>query len=160
MDNKKVANLLRSVADVFEQDIEGDVRRNLLKSVSELVEDEKRELKEKAEKAKQKFSLDNALALIRKMDENDKIRAYKDKLKEVDPKYKRILTNMDKVREEVIQTHLKEFKLGLEPKDLLTAIPNAKEFKLPNGKTLEEVIKNAKSTFEIGRDNEVETKVD
>jgi hypothetical protein len=157
MDNKKVANLLRSVADVFEQDIDGDVRRNLVKSVTDLIEDEKNELKKKAEKVKQKYSLDNALALIRKMEENDKIRAYKDKLKEVDPKYKRILTNMDKVREEVIQTHLKEFKLGLEPKDLLTAIPNASEFTLPNGKTLKEVLMNAKSTFGINVDNSTET---
>jgi hypothetical protein len=157
MDNKKVANLLRSVADVFEQNIDGDVRRNLVKSVTDLIEDEKNELKKKAEEAKQKYSLDNALTLIRKMDENDKIRAYKDRLKEVDPKYKRILTNMDKIREEVIQTHLKEFKMGIEPKDLLTVIPNANEFKLPNGKTLKDVLMNAKSTFGIDTDNTTET---
>jgi len=159
MDNKKVASLLRSVADVFDQNIEGDVKTNLLKSVMDLVEDEKKQLEKKAQEAKDKFSLNNALALIRKMDENDKIRAYKDKLKEVDPKYKRILTNMDKAREEIIQNHLKEFKLGVEPKDILTMIPNAKDFTLPNGKTLEDIIKNAKSSFTIGTDNKTETTV-
>jgi hypothetical protein len=111
MGNKKMANLLRSVADVFDQNIESDVKTNLLKSVMDLVEDEKKQLEKKAQEAKDKFSLKNALTLIRKMDENDKIRAYKDKLREVDPKYKRIISDMDKARDEVIQTHLKEFKL-------------------------------------------------
>lgn len=117
MDNKKVASLLRSVADVFDQDIKSDVKSNLLKSVMDLVDDEKVQLKKEAQEAKDKFSLNSALTLIRKMDENDKIRAYKDKLREVDPKYKRILTNMDKERDEIIQEHIKEFKFEAEKVD-------------------------------------------
>lgn len=154
MDNKKVAKVLHSIANVFEQkNLDSNVAKDLLSSVIDLIGVSETE-------ESNKFNVDSALTLIKKMEENDKIRTYKDKLKEVDPKYKEILSDMDKTREEVIQSHLKEFKLGLQAKDLINMIPNANDFKLPNGKTLEAVLNSSKSSFGVGVDNNLELTVE
>ena len=145
--NKKIAFLLRSVANVFETDIECKIKNELLEAtigfigVNELIDkkDTKAEalLRKEDERAK---TIKDALHLIRKMDENDTIKAYKDKLIKADPSYKRTLTDIDKVRGYIIEEHIKEYKFGLDE----NVIPSLKDYKLPGGKSLDKILKDSK----------------
>ena len=158
MDTKEITTLLRSLADVYESDTNDDSKKLIFNMIMDkvkpniVVEEEKIEnpLTKSPVKAyeftdsdvKKGYHVKNIVSLIKKIEENDKIKAYKDRLAKADPSYKDILSDIDKTRGEIIENHMKEFKYGDDmTEDILTAIPDNRDFRFPGGHTLEEILK-------------------
>lgn len=153
MDNKEIATLLRSLADVYESNTNSDSMKVIFKMIMDKVTphgvggssgftdtEDKSPYIFTSSDVKNGYHVKNILQLIKKMEENDKLRAYKVKLTAADPSYERILTDIDKTRGDIIEKHIEQFKHGVEVEDILTTVPNDIDYKLPGGKTLREIL--------------------
>lgn len=108
MDNKKVSNLLRAVADLMDQTTEVVVETN--KEISKTVE------------KVQEDGLNYALKLIKRIDENDAIRSYKNKMTGTNKKLSEALEEIQKMREKAVSDMIKESKNIKSPTDTLFQI--------------------------------------
>ncbi len=135
MDNsKKIAPLLRSIADVCEQNIDEKHKIALVRSALVMIGGEEEDQHKKAIKT--------TLDLIHKMDKIGRGGTKKN------PIYKEFYSEIDKIRSEWIDKHHKEYKMELDEETLLKLIPNAKDFKTSNGDSLVDVLKKSKLIME------------
>jgi len=96
MDNKKVSNLLRAVADLMDQ-------------TTEVVVEKQKEVVKSIEKTNQDF-LAHSLKLMKKIEENDTIRAYKNKLSEKNKTLVDALKEIQDLREKALEDMIKDSK--------------------------------------------------
>ena len=87
MSNKKMVNLLRAVADFMDETTENTPVEKTEKD---------------SQKKKDEDFIKHTLALIKKIEEKDVIRAYKNKLKDADKKYGGVFEEIEKLREQAI----------------------------------------------------------
>lgn len=96
MDNKKVSNLLRAVADLMDQ-------------TTEVVVETQKEIVKNVEKTNEDF-LTHSLRLMRKIEENDTVRAYKNKLSDKNESLVKALREIQELREKALEDMVKESK--------------------------------------------------
>jgi len=100
MDNKKVTNLLRAVADLMDQ-------------TTEVVVETQKETVEKTQEETRKASEDfltHSLRLMKKIEENDAIRAYQTKLGKTNKNLADALEEIRKMRGKAIEDMINEAK--------------------------------------------------
>ena len=115
MDNKKVSNLLRAVADLMDQTTEVvvETQKEIVKNVEKT--------QEETRKASEDF-LTHSLKLIKKIEENDAIRAYQIKLGKTDKKLANALEEIRKMREKAIEDMMKDVKHITNPMDFMSQV--------------------------------------
>ena len=96
MDNKKISNLLRAVADLMDQ-------------TTEVVVETQKEVVKNVEKTNQDF-LAHSLRLMKKVEENDTVRAYKNKLSAKNKSLADALKEIQELREKALEDMVKESK--------------------------------------------------
>lgn len=96
MDNKKVSNLLRAVADLMDQ-------------TTEVVVETQKQVVKNVEKANQDF-LTHSLKLMNRIEENDKLRAYKNELFKKNKSLADALKEIQELREKALEDMIKESK--------------------------------------------------
>lgn len=97
MDSKKVSNLLRAVADLMDQ-------------TTEVVVETQEEV------------LTHSLRLMKKIEDNDAIRAYQTKLGRTNKNLADALEEIRKMREKAINDMMKEAKSASNPMDLMSQV--------------------------------------
>lgn len=112
MDNKKISNLLRAVADLMDQTTEVvvETQKEIVKSVEKT--------QEETRKASEDF-LAHSLKLMKKIEENDAIRAYQNKLSKQNKNLADALKEIQKMREKAIFDMIEEGKKIKTPVDLM-----------------------------------------
>lgn len=96
MDNKKVSNLLRAVADLMYQ-------------TTEVVVETQKQVVKNVEKVNQDF-LTHSLKLMNNIEENDRIRAYKKRMMEKNRTLAEALKEIQELREKALEDMVKESK--------------------------------------------------
>jgi len=96
MDNKKISNLLRAVADLMDQ-------------TTEVVVETQKQVVKNVEKANQDF-LTHSLKLMNRIEENDKLRAYKNELFKKNKSLADALKEIQELREKALEDMIKESK--------------------------------------------------
>ena len=96
MDNKKVTNLLRAVADLMDQTTEVvvETQKEIVKSVEKT--------QEERQKASEDF-LTHSLKLMKRIEDNDAIRAYQNKLGKTNKSLADALEEIRKMREKAME---------------------------------------------------------
>ena len=96
MDNKKVTNLLRAVADLMDQTTEVvvETQKEIVKSVEKT--------QEERQKASENF-LTHSLKLMKRIEDNDAIRAYQNKLGKTNKSLADALEEIRKMREKAME---------------------------------------------------------
>ena len=112
MDNKKISNLLRAVADLMDQatEVVVETQKEIVKSVEKT--------QEETRKASEDF-LAHSLKLMKKIEENDAIRAYQNKLGKQNKNLADALKEIQKMREKAIFDMIEEGKKIKTPIDLM-----------------------------------------
>jgi len=112
MDNKKISNLLRAVADLMDQTTEVvvETQKEIVKSVEKT--------QEETRKASEDF-LAHSLKLMKKIEENDAIRAYQNKLGKQNKNLADALKEIQKMREKAIFDMIEESKKIKTPTDFV-----------------------------------------
>ena len=105
MDNKKISNLLRAVADLMDQ-------------TTEAVVETQKEVVKTVEKTNEDF-FNHSLKLMKKIEENDAIRAYQNKLSKQNKNLADALKEIQKMREKAIFDMIEEGKKIKTPIDLM-----------------------------------------
>ena len=106
MNSKKVSNLLRAVAD-------------LMDDTTEVVQETQKDMVKTIEKNTNEY-LEHSLKLIKKLEENDTIRAYKNKLTKQNKTLADALVEIQKLRENAIEDMIRDAKGISNPMDLFT----------------------------------------
>ena len=115
MNSKKLSNLLRAVAD-------------LMDDTTEVVQETQKEFKKTVENTTNDY-LEHSLKLIKKLDENDTIRAYKNKLGKQNKALSDALLEIQKLREKAIQDMMDDAKKITNPIDFFNkTVSNSKKF--------------------------------
>ena len=115
MDNKKVSNLLRAVAD-------------LMDNTTEVVQETQKEVVKTIEKGTSDY-LEHSLKLMKKIEENDTIRAYKNKMIRQNKTMADAFTEIQKLREEAIEGLIKDAKNISNPLDFFNkTVSNTEKF--------------------------------
>lgn len=96
MDNKKVSNLLRAVADLMDQ-------------TTAVVVETQKEVVKNIEKTNQDF-LTHSLKLMKRIEENDTIRAYQTKLTKSNKSLAEALKEIQELREKALEDMIKDSK--------------------------------------------------
>ena len=112
MDNKKVTNLLRAVADLMDQTTEVvvETQKEIVKSVEKT--------QEERQKASEDF-LTHSLKLMKRIEDNDAIRAYQNKLGKTNKSLADALEEIRKMREKAISDMIEDAKKIKTPMDLV-----------------------------------------
>lgn len=112
MDNKKISNLLRAVADLMDQTTEVvvETQKEIVKSVEKT--------QEETRKASEDF-LAHSLKLMKRIEENDAIRAYQNKLGKQNKNLADALKEIQKMREKAISDMIEDTKKIKTPMDLV-----------------------------------------
>jgi predicted metal-dependent hydrolase len=105
MENKKVSNLLRAVADLMDETTEMVVEAN--KNVIEKTIANSEKIVEQTVNSQKEF-LDHSLKLMKKIEENDSIRAYKNKLAKTNNNLKDALEEIQRMREQAMRDLIKD----------------------------------------------------
>jgi ribosome recycling factor len=115
MDNKKVTNLLRAVADFMDQatEVVVETQKEIVKNVEKS--------QEETRKASEDF-LSHSLKLIKKIEENDAIRAYHTKLGKTNKNLADALEEIRKMREKAIEDMMKDANSISNPMDLMSQV--------------------------------------
>lgn len=108
MDNKKVSNLLRAVADLMDQ-------------TTEVVVEKQKEVVKTVEKTSNDI-LEHSLKLMKKIEENDAIRAYQTKLSKTNKNLADALEEIRKMREKAVEEMMKEAKSISNPVDFMSQV--------------------------------------
>ena len=124
MDNKKISNLLRAVADLMDQ-------------TTEAVVETQKEVVKTVEKTNEDF-FNHSLKLMKKIEENDAIRAYQNKLSKQNKNLADALKEIQKMREKAI------FDMIEEGKKIKTPIDFMEKTMESIGKTAEQINEEAK----------------
>jgi len=115
MDNKKVTNLLRAVADLMDQ-------------TTEVVVETQKEVVKTVEKTNEDF-LTHSLKLMKRIEDNDAIRAYQNKLGKTNKSLADALAEIQKMREQAISDMIKESQKASNPMDLMSQmVKNSEKF--------------------------------
>jgi hypothetical protein len=115
MDSKKLSNLLRAVAD-------------LMDDTTEVVQETQKGITKTIEKNSNDY-LEHSLKLIKKLDENDTIRAYKNKMGKQNKALSDALLEIQKLREKAIQDMMDDAKKISNPIDFVNkTVNNTKKF--------------------------------
>lgn len=111
MENKKISNLLRAVADLMDQTTEVvvETQKEIVKNVEKT--------QEETRKASEDF-LTHSLKLMKKIEENDAIRAYQNKLAKQNKNLADALKEIQKMREKAISDMIDDAKKVKTPMDL------------------------------------------
>ena len=120
MDNKKVTNLLRAVADLMDQATEVVVETQ--KEVTKTVEKTQEEVRKNSEDF-----LAHSLKLMKKIEENDAIRAYQNKLGKTNKNLADTLAEIQKMREQAISDMIKDSQKASNPMDLMSQVVKSSE---------------------------------
>jgi ABC-type transporter Mla subunit MlaD len=96
MDSKKVSNLLRAVAD-------------LMDNTTEVVQETQKDMVKTIEKNTNDY-LEHSLKLMRKIEDNDTIRAYKNKMGKQNKVLSEALLEIQKLRENAIEDMIRDAK--------------------------------------------------
>jgi len=113
MDNKKVTNLLRAVADLMDQ-------------ATEVVVETQKEVVKNVEKTNEDF-LTHSLKLMKRIEDNDAIRAYQNKLGKTNKSLADALAEIQKMREQAISDMIKESQKASNPMDLMSQVVKSSE---------------------------------
>jgi uncharacterized protein YbaP (TraB family) len=113
MDNKKVTNLLRAVADLMDQ-------------ATEVVVETQKEVTKTVEKSQEDF-LTHSLKLMKRIEDNDAIRAYQNKLGKTNKSLADALAEIQKMREQAISDMIKESQKASNPMDLMSQVVKSSE---------------------------------
>jgi prophage DNA circulation protein len=105
MENKKVSNLLRAVADIMDETTEMVVEA--INTVLEKTSTTSEKIVEQTVKSQKEF-LDHSLKLMKKIEENDSIRAYKNKLAKTNNNLKDALEEIQRMREQAMRDLIKD----------------------------------------------------
>lgn len=111
MDSKKLSNLLRAVADLMDE-------------TTEVVQETQKDVTKTIEKNTNDY-LEHSLKLIKKLEESDSIRAYKNKLTKQNKTLADALVEIQKLREKTIEDMLYEYRNVKDPIDLMTKTINS-----------------------------------
>jgi len=118
MDNKKVSNLLRAVADLMDQ-------------TTEVVVETQKEVVKKTQEDLKKVNEDfiaHSLKLMKKIEENDAIRAYQTKLSKTNKNLADALDEIRKMREKAFEDMMRDAKSASNPMDLISqAVKNSEK---------------------------------
>jgi uncharacterized damage-inducible protein DinB len=108
MDNKKVSNLLRAVADLMDQttDVVVETQKEVVKNVEKTSND----------------IIEHSLKLMKRIEENDAIRAYQTKLSKSNKNLADALEEIRKMREKAVQDMMKEAKSISNPIDFMSQV--------------------------------------
>lgn len=112
MDNKKISNLLRAVADLMDQTTEVvvETQKEIVKSVEKT--------QEETRKASEDF-VAHSLKLMKRIEESDAIRAYQNKLGKQNKNLADALKEIQKMREKAISDMIEDGKKIKTPMDLV-----------------------------------------
>lgn len=114
MENKKVVNLLRAVADLMEETTTNSVvemNKEVVKTTEKVIEQTVNT---------QKDFLEHSLKLMRKIEENDTIRSYKNKLTKSNSDLKSALDEIQKMREQAVNDLIKDsMEVMLNPSSII-----------------------------------------
>ena len=114
MESKKVANLLRAVADLMEETTTNSVvemNKEVVKTTEKVIEQTVNT---------QKDFLEHSLKLMRKIEENDTIRSYKNKLTKSNSDLKSALDEIQKMREQAVNDLIKDsMEVMLNPSSII-----------------------------------------
>jgi organic radical activating enzyme len=113
MESKKVATLLRAVADLMEETTSNVVEMNkeFVKTTEKVVEQTV---------STQKDFLEHSLKLMRKIEENDTIRTYKNKLTKSNSDLKNALEEIQKMREQAVNDLIRDsMEVMLNPSSIV-----------------------------------------
>jgi organic radical activating enzyme len=113
MESKKVTTLLRAVADLMEETTSNVVEMNkeFVKTTEKVVEQTV---------STQKDFLEHSLKLMRKIEENDTIRTYKNKLTKSNSDLKNALEEIQKMREQVVNDLIRDsMEVMLNPSSIV-----------------------------------------
>ena len=112
MDNKKISNLLRAVADLMDQTTEVvvETQKEIVKSVEKT--------QEETRKASEDF-VAHSLKLMKRIEESDAIRAYQNKLGKQNKNLADALKEIQKMREKAISDMIEDAKKIKTPMDLV-----------------------------------------
>ena len=110
MDNKKISNLLRAVADLMDQTTEVvvETQKEIVKSVEKT--------QEETRKASEDF-VAHSLKLMKRIEESDAIRAYQNKLGKQNKNLADALKEIQKMREKAISDMIEDAKKIKTPMD-------------------------------------------
>lgn len=114
MDNKKVSNLLRAVADLMDQttDVVVETQKEVVKNVEKTSND----------------IIEHSLKLMKRIEENDAIRAYQTKLSKSNKNLADALEEIRKMREKAVQDMMRDAKSASNPMDLISqAVKNSEK---------------------------------
>lgn len=114
MESKKVVNLLRAVADLMEETTTNSVvemNKEVVKTTEKVIEQTVNT---------QKDFLEHSLKLMRKIEENDTIRSYKNKLTKSNSDLKSALDEIQKMREQAVSDLIKDsMEVMLNPSSII-----------------------------------------
>ena len=112
MDNKKISNLLRAVADLMDQTTEVvvETQKEIVKNVEKT--------QEETRKASEDF-LAHSLKLMKRIEDNDAVRAYQNKLGKQNKNLADALKEIQKIREKAISDMIEDTKKIKTPMDLV-----------------------------------------
>jgi gas vesicle protein len=112
MDNKKISNLLRAVADLMDQTTEVvvETQKEIVKNVEKT--------QEETRKASEDF-LAHSLKLMKRIEDNDAVRAYQNKLGKQNKNLADALKEIQKMREKAISDMIEDTKKIKTPMDLV-----------------------------------------
>jgi 2-oxoglutarate dehydrogenase complex dehydrogenase (E1) component-like enzyme len=136
----KTARMLRAIANVFDvKELDDTIKNELLESVMDIMDTKKPETKKsrtrttntpKGEELKRLMmkpvtvtkteELQRSLDVMKRVEENDKIRAYKTKIIKQDDKMKKILQELETMRLQVV-TDLQKQAEELENKEVVNS---------------------------------------
>jgi NurA-like 5'-3' nuclease len=112
MDNKKISNLLRAVADLMDQTTEVvvETQKEIVKNVEKT--------QEETRKASEDF-LAHSLKLMKRIEDNDAVRSYQNKLGKQNKNLADALKEIQKMREKAISDMIEDTKKIKTPMDLV-----------------------------------------
>jgi len=105
MDNKKVSNLLRAVAD-------------LMDNTTEVVQETQKEVVNTIQNNTNEY-LEHSLKLMKKLEENDTIRAYKNKITKQNKTLADAFTEIQKLREEAMEDLMRDASKSSNPMEFI-----------------------------------------
>ena len=113
MNNNKISNLLRAVADLMDQS-------------TELAVETQKEITKNTEKFQNDF-YEHSLKLMKRIEENDTVRSYKHKLERTNKNLSDALKEIQKLREKALEDMVKESMLNAYPLDFYQAWDRAND---------------------------------
>jgi len=117
MENKKVANLLRAVADLMEETTNNIIETNK-NAVEKVMETTQKVVNETVNN--QKEFLEHSLKLMKKIEETDSIRAYQNRLAKKNTELKDALEEIQKMREQAIKDMITDsMEVLTDPSDFI-----------------------------------------